>query len=81
MMREELQAIEDIANDDYPHISNALKSHLQGRWSLRNTTSEVARFKAEGFSEAYILGWLQGVNGVMEYIDHISNKPELLEDE
>ena len=80
MMREELQAMEDLAEGDYPHVTNTLKSHLQGRWSLRNTTSEVARFKAEGFSEAYILGWLQGVNGVMEYIDHISEKPGLEDD-
>lgn len=80
MMREELQAREDLANGDYPHVTNTLKSHLQGKWSLRNTTSEIGRLKADGFSEQYILGWLQGVNGVMEYLDIISTKIEQEED-
>ncbi|QHJ80132.1 MAG: hypothetical protein [Caudoviricetes sp.] len=80
MMREELQAREDLTEGDFPNVTNTLKSHLQGRWSLRNTTSEVAKLKTDGFSEAYILGWMQGINAVMEYLDFISEKPEL-EDE
>ena len=73
-MKEELIFLEDIENGDYPNVTKALKAHIQGKFSLANTTDQIARFKAGGYSEAYILGWLQGVNAVSQYLDVIDEQ-------
>lgn len=75
---------EALTNDEQkvPHFSNGVIEYLQSRFNFtyQEADNQLFRLKQAGYSEAYIMGYVAGLNYASTIIDNAVRQREELKD-